>query len=114
MGGSRGSGLGPTSYFHTILPVFGSRAMTKPRPLHPRYPGKALTTCSIAPPATITFASARIGGSAEVDIAIDHDGRGVNNANQFVRGFGRESPLLHELPGVGLADSLLAGIVPDS
>src|SRR5262245_63873940 len=35
IGGSRGSGLGPTSYFHTTLPVFGSRAMTNPRPVQP-------------------------------------------------------------------------------
>src|SRR5262245_23448587 len=35
MGGSSASGLGPTSYFHTTLPVFGSRAMTNPRPVLP-------------------------------------------------------------------------------
>src|SRR5262245_53940853 len=35
IGGSRGSGLGPTSYFHTTRPVFGSRAMTNPRPVQP-------------------------------------------------------------------------------
>src|SRR6516162_953018 len=41
IGGSSGSGLGPTSYFQMIFPVFGSRAATKPRPLHPLKPGNA-------------------------------------------------------------------------
>ena len=35
IGGSSGCGLGPTSYFQTIRPVFGSRATTKPRPVQP-------------------------------------------------------------------------------
>ena len=38
-GGSSGSGLGPTSYFQTTLPVSGSRATTKPRPVQPRCRG---------------------------------------------------------------------------
>src|SRR6478736_187074 len=32
IGGSSGSGLGPTSYFHAILPLCGSTATTNPRP----------------------------------------------------------------------------------
>src|SRR5262245_41146085 len=35
IGGSRGSGFGPTSYFHRTLPVSGSRAARKPRPVQP-------------------------------------------------------------------------------
>src|SRR5437762_13890460 len=31
IGGSSGSGVGPTSYFHAILPVCGSTATTYPR-----------------------------------------------------------------------------------
>ena len=34
-GGSSFSGFGPTSYFQTTLPVFGSSATTKPRPVLP-------------------------------------------------------------------------------
>src|SRR5262245_5283729 len=35
IGGTRGCGWGPRSYFHRTLPDFGSRAMTKPRPVQP-------------------------------------------------------------------------------
>src|SRR5688572_10714514 len=35
IGGSNGSGLAPTSYFHTIRPVCGSSARTKPLPVQP-------------------------------------------------------------------------------
>ena len=36
IGGSRRSGLGPTSYFQRMWPFFGSSAATKPRPVEPR------------------------------------------------------------------------------
>src|SRR5439155_13675638 len=38
----------------------------------------------------------RVGGRAKVDIAVDDDGSGMNDPNQLLRAFGRETPLLLE------------------
>src|SRR5262245_22252944 len=54
-GGSSFSGLGPTSYFHTILPVCGSTATRKPRPVLPAYPAVPANNCSSVPPPNTTF-----------------------------------------------------------
>src|SRR5581483_8043000 len=60
-GGSSLSGLGPTSYFQTSFPVFGSSATTNPRPV---VPGDSLVpakSCSSVPPPMTTLPSAKIG-----------------------------------------------------
>src|SRR5262245_535098 len=49
-GGSSFSGFGPTSYFHTTLPVRGSTATTNPRPVLPAYPNVPAKSCSRVPP----------------------------------------------------------------
>src|SRR4051794_39837199 len=62
-GGTSGFGSSPTSYFHSALPVFGSSAATKPRPVQHLCVGCVAMKCSIPPPATISCPAARIGAA---------------------------------------------------
>jgi hypothetical protein len=60
-GGSNFSGLGPTSYFQISLPVFGSSATRKPRPVLLLYNIVPAISCSSAPPPNTTLPPAMIG-----------------------------------------------------
>src|SRR5438552_12333818 len=61
IGGSNFSGFRPTSYFQTSLPVFGSSATRKPRPVLPGYEAVPANICSSVPPANTTLPPAMIG-----------------------------------------------------
>ena len=56
----------------------------------------------------------RIGGGAKIDIAIDDDGRGMDDADVLFGIFGRVAPFLDKLAGIGFIDGRFVGVVPGS
>src|SRR5262249_59861610 len=50
----------------------------------------------------------RVGGRAEIDVAVHDDWRGMDDADFQIGAFGGESPFLFELAGVELVDRRLA------